>query len=309
MKSEILLDAIGMISDNAVLDAKSNTRPATYRQIKWMAVAACLCVIIGVVTVFFSNDTVPPTCGESVVSHGFLVNGHYYYISDFAFYRYTPSTQEYERLTPNVNAVNGAWRVDGYGLYYLEDNVLFVREHESGETRRLYTANTVIWLRNLKDGQLYITLHDTNSQLDKLTPYICIDGKTGEIVWENAVTYDELNVLIENWKIPQKSPVELPYNGVYLAGIDDLLFFADKLGDSRRRLQNLYVHNIQTGETELLLTSEQEIFAAETDGIWLFTSIAPWSGPTFGGRTDCWKLVFDDTGKLIGLELWEEDIG
>jgi hypothetical protein len=41
---------------------------------------------------------------------------------------------------------------------------------------------------------------------------------------------------------------------------------------------------------------------AATDGTWLFTT-APW-----GGRTDCWKLVNDGAGKLIGLQLWEADI-
>ena len=35
MKSETLLDAIGMISDNAIADAKSNRRPMLHSWAKW----------------------------------------------------------------------------------------------------------------------------------------------------------------------------------------------------------------------------------------------------------------------------------
>jgi len=64
---------------------------------------------------------------------------------------------------------------------------------------------------------------------------------------------------------------------------------------------NLYSLDIQTGETTLLLAGA-DIYTAVTDGIWFITNV-PWSG-----RTDCWKLGYDDSGKLTGLELWAADI-
>jgi len=51
MKSETLLDAIGMISDNAIVDAKNNRRLMTHSRIKWAAVAACLCLVACIITV------------------------------------------------------------------------------------------------------------------------------------------------------------------------------------------------------------------------------------------------------------------
>jgi hypothetical protein len=56
------------------------------------------------------------------------------------------------------------------------------------------------------------------------------------------------------------------------------------------------------GTGESLYLASIDLLDAATDGTWLFTT-APW-----GGRTDCWKLVYDGAGKLVGLQLWEADI-
>lgn len=46
MKNENILDAIGMINEEAVRDAKAYQRPKSRNWIKWGAMAACLCLVV-----------------------------------------------------------------------------------------------------------------------------------------------------------------------------------------------------------------------------------------------------------------------
>ena len=46
MKNENILDAIGMINEEAVRDAKAYQRPKSHKWIKWGAMAACLCLVV-----------------------------------------------------------------------------------------------------------------------------------------------------------------------------------------------------------------------------------------------------------------------
>ncbi len=46
MKNENILDAIGMINEEAVRDAKAYQRPKSRSWIKWGAMAACLCLVV-----------------------------------------------------------------------------------------------------------------------------------------------------------------------------------------------------------------------------------------------------------------------
>ena len=48
MTNEKILDAIGGINENAVQDAKAYKRPKSKRWFRWGAMAACLCLVIGI---------------------------------------------------------------------------------------------------------------------------------------------------------------------------------------------------------------------------------------------------------------------
>lgn len=48
MTNENILDAIGGINENAVQDAKAYKRPKSKRWLKWGAMAACLCLVVGI---------------------------------------------------------------------------------------------------------------------------------------------------------------------------------------------------------------------------------------------------------------------
>ena len=48
MTNETILDAIGGINENAVQDAKAYKRPKSKRWFRWGAMAACLCLVVGI---------------------------------------------------------------------------------------------------------------------------------------------------------------------------------------------------------------------------------------------------------------------
>lgn len=95
---------------------------------------------------------------------------------------------------------------------------------------------------------------------------------------------------------PSGETIDVP-NGDYLTGTSDFLLFKSRYDPPH----DVYSYDLQSGESTLLY-AEMDIYTAVTDGVWLYTNV-PWSG-----RTDCWKLVFDDTGKLVALELIASDI-
>jgi hypothetical protein len=92
-------------------------------------------------------------------------------------------------------------------------------------------------------------------------------------------------------------------SGCYLTGTDDYLIFIGNENLVHQEPPILYSYNVKTRETRLLYDGgEMDVYTAVTDGTWFYTNI-PW-----GGRTDCWKLIYDYAGNLIGLELFEADI-
>ena len=46
MNNGQILDAIGMINDEAIADANACQRPKTNRWLKWGAMAACVCLSV-----------------------------------------------------------------------------------------------------------------------------------------------------------------------------------------------------------------------------------------------------------------------
>lgn len=55
MKSESILDAIGMINEEAVREAKAYQRPKSRGWVKWGAMAACLCLVVLAAIPFLQN--------------------------------------------------------------------------------------------------------------------------------------------------------------------------------------------------------------------------------------------------------------
>lgn len=91
--------------------------------------------------------------------------------------------------------------------------------------------------------------------------------------------------------------------GDYLAGTDTfLLFMRTEPNASGESVSSLYAYDIPSGET-CKIHEDMDCYEAVTDGVLLY-SFVPWND----GRTDCWRLVYDETGRIASLELVEADI-
>jgi len=202
MNAETINTAIGCIDDDLIeaADALRSRRKTNTQWIKLTAMAACLCLVFGAAMVFFQGFPIlGAKCGGSP---GVLVDGRYYYATDFGFYRYTLETQNREFLMSTFFvSTRGGWKVDEFGLYYVRGRTLYVREHETGNSQKLHTADTSIWIRYLENGQLTFWLYDRSRLSDELQPYVCIDVKTGEVIWERMMTDNEVFALLDSGNV------------------------------------------------------------------------------------------------------------
>ena len=372
MKQEIISDAIGLIDDDIIESTDKIRQRTKQKKVPWkrfVAMAACLCLFVGLAVV---GPYLVPLGGKCSGNLGTLVDGVYYYATDHAIYSYTPEGRNYIRSTFRVSQ----WKVDSYGIYYTSGRAVYVMPHETGKTQKLYQSERdfgPVPIRDFQDGKITLRLNSKNVGIDDET-LIQIDGKTGEVLWQETMTWDEMldfgegefvvgdilythvvvdgytqvyrngepflpegsyiehypryydgNLLIRyrdgavsggNQKIqaeemddtriiskcllatPNGELIDVP-DGDYLTGTKDFLLFIEAYDG---KPYDVYCYDLNSGETTLLYTA-MDIYTAATDGTWLYTCV-PWSG----GRTDCWKIVFDDAGKVAALELVESDI-
>ena len=136
------------------------------------------------------------------------------------------------------------------------------------------------------DGESILPPGKSYSGTEQFGDYLIVtffyDGKEE---WGNLLLTPDGDL----WSIP---------SGFYLAKIENVLLFQPQ-GEGLA----LYTYALQTGKI-LRVHEGKQIWRAVTDGVHLYT-IAHWD---MGERTDCWKLLFDDTGVLIGLELLAADV-
>ena len=151
---------------------------------RWSALAACLCLLVSASIIFFQGF--PILGAKSGASLGQLVGGSYYYKTDFNFYKYTAG--ERERLMSTFYVRDVGWLVDDYGLYYIKGRSLYIREHDTGRQRVLYTAESELYFRDDSDGlvtgangaTIGLGLADLNDEFGN--HYRDIDKATGEVV-------------------------------------------------------------------------------------------------------------------------------
>ena len=312
MKAENISIALGSIDDDIIeaVDSLRNRKEPAKQWKRWTVLAACLCLVIGAAAVFFRGfPIIGAKCGGSV---GFLVDGSYYYATDFAFYRYIPETHKREYLMSKFNVYDIGFSVDEYGLYYVKGRCLYARVHETSKTRLIYEADRdtsthisfatlVNGIPILRAGEISITLHDKNNPDLNSWRVVRLDVKTGEIIRQDTLSYDDYSTLSEpDAKTVSDTQTVMQY-GSYLAATDDVIFF---IREGSSNSHSLYIYDRATGETSVLYDGDDfniHVYHAATDGKWFFAG-GPW------GRTDCWKIIYDDSGQLTGLELWAEDI-
>lgn len=353
-RAEQISDALTLLDDDlieAAEAARSGRTRSRGRLRRWAALAACFCLIAGLAAALY----VLPIGGKCAGNIGVLLEGLYYYQTDYGIYVHNPETGEQTKLQTTLRA---GWTVDEGGLYTTSGRSLYLQPHGSKTKTLLYRADwsgtRSVELLALEDGLVTLRLRSRKDNGLGDQVLVQIDG-TGEVLWRQTLSRDDMlaygrtdyplgehryqqvrtensvllyrdgapflpegarlerdpryigdNLLIRYQigrrqycmlALPNGSTKELPSCEV-LAGTNQFLLTIEAYdGDP----YDLYRYDIESGES-ILLRADMDIYTATTDGVWLYTSV-PWSS-----RTDCWRLLYNDEGKLTGLELHQSDL-
>lgn len=176
MNREQLFAAIGE-TDEALL-AESERRRHSRRAKRLTAAACILLLLAGGVQTLVRLEFLTAGCSAWP---GDIVDGVYYYRVDHkGYYRYTP--EEGSQLLVHTFFEDGCL-VNEYGVYFNLGRSVFVREHESGQFRRLYRVSPFecshIGISLMSDGTLDLTVYN---KWQEWRYDLQLDGKTGAVL-------------------------------------------------------------------------------------------------------------------------------
>lgn len=177
MKANDLLDMIGNVDDNIIEEAKQKKKAALPRWTRWLATAACLCLILGgTFNTLYRFGYFKLGCGSLA---GDIVDGDYYY--------YYPHSGVWRYSDGKAKKLISAYWMRGYdvnenGLYYDDYSAnLYRMDLKTLKKKKIYSASdaTHIYYDLKDDGTVVVTVYNSKKryQYDVL-----IDGKTGEVL-------------------------------------------------------------------------------------------------------------------------------
>lgn len=159
MKNENILDAIGMINETAVQDAKAYQKPRSRSWMKWGAMAACLCLIVmGGIFAALNGGLWRVACGHTSHSITLSDNSMYFSEAEKGAYLYD---------TVNSKTIKIA---DFGGVFYDTASGVHLLDHATGE---LYS---VVGKEIKKIGSLEYSGPDYDAALHSLYLIDVLDG-------------------------------------------------------------------------------------------------------------------------------------
>lgn len=190
MKAEDLLDLIGDVDDRMILEARARgideastqrmpdsaagKREKRLKWIKWLAAAACFCLIVtAAVRTLIRFDYFGAHCGAMP---GVLVDGNYYYnVLHSGVWRYADGQTE-KVLSAYWEE---DWDVNETGLYYHNWKSVYRVDPETLKKKKLYTVKdgTHLYFDLAGGSDVIVTVCDKH---EDWMYQILIDGITGE---------------------------------------------------------------------------------------------------------------------------------
>ena len=161
MKANNLLDMIGDVDDNIIEEAKQRKKAAVPRWTKWIATAACLCLILGGIAVgaFNTLHRLGYFSLGCSASPGYILDGDYYYhVRHSGLWRYSNGSAK--------KAVTAYW-VDNWsvyenGLYYKYKQKLYRIDRQTLKKKKIYSASTgtVFSYKEADQDNLILTIYN-----------------------------------------------------------------------------------------------------------------------------------------------------
>lgn len=187
MKANELLDMIGNADDSIIEEAKRKKKTMVPRWTKWVAAAACFCLVsVGSFNTLQRFDYFQGA-GCSAMP-GTIVDGSYYYKVDHSgVWRYSDGKTEKVLST----YWEDGWLVNETGLYYLYGKNLYRVDLDTLERSKIYSANdgTHIGFDLEQNGNVIVTVYDKNA---RYRYQVLVNGETGDIIEQltEKISYD-----------------------------------------------------------------------------------------------------------------------
>ena len=190
MKNKII-DSIGKIDDDMIESVdtlrQSKKKRAKTTWTKWVAIAACLClVVVGSINTLQRFDYFKGL-GCSAMP-GTIVGGSYFYKVDHSgVWRYSDGNTEKVLST----YWEDGWNVNETGLYYHYGKDLYRVDLDTLERIKIYSANdgTHIGFDLNQDGNVIVTVYDKNA---RYSYQVLVNGETGDVIEQltEKISYD-----------------------------------------------------------------------------------------------------------------------
>lgn len=191
MREEDILKAIGQVDDRFLIDAQKKKRGHFILRVAAMAASIALIVACGL-DVVDRMDIGRAGCSATL---GDIANGKYYYYKMHeGVFSYDITNGETKKEL-NTFFMQG-YEVDDYGLFYDMHGKLYVKAHETGKTRKIFSVNplainNMIYELTGTNEDILITVYCKNETVYQRV----IDAVTGKDVSENYpdIYYDNVS--------------------------------------------------------------------------------------------------------------------
>lgn len=190
MKQRRLLHALGEVDPTLVAQAAPGKKKLP-RWGKLLTAAACIClVLLSAAEVADRFEWFYAGCSANP---GTIVGDTYYFsYKGDGVYSYSPAKGTKKELSTFWYE---GWLVNDYGIYYKQDNSLYVKVHATDRTKRLYTADPLqfshIGFSLDADGSVIVTQYNKHREIQS---EVRVDGIDGRVLDEvtPAVSYDDV---------------------------------------------------------------------------------------------------------------------
>ncbi len=215
MTSEKLFEAIGEVEEEYLkdisidaLDIYNRTEKRRVRRswmIKIASVAACLAIVVlGIRSLSDNQGMLPGTqgmeacCSSSTIIGEIVGDMYYYTLSEEGIYAYSIIDGTNKKIIDSDQYHD--FMINDYGIFYSSKNEVYMREHQTENTRIVYTADAYadiriyfVQLENTED--ILIEVYDYGAQTNYER---VLDGNSGEDITEQypdisseEVTFEE----------------------------------------------------------------------------------------------------------------------